>query len=867
MKKWLVVVFAVALGIGLFRLPVLRAVTASYNETVRIVDSAGNILGGVASGVTANYNSTVRVVDANGNVLNTLGLPYVSPTSLGAKADATQLFDAAMLAGPGAQWDLSSGSTAAFFSAVAYGYTGVNTSSPIDVVGCSDNTTGTPTAPSITTATTNEQVIYVSATNASSTTSIPTGFGNKEQFIYNGTVYGIVAGDKNFAAAGATGSQAGGQTGGGTNWISCLIALTPATSIVNSGASVQHTVTPYKDLGITDPSTATSAVEVACWSFYKGGGGNPAMPAGWTSIAMGDTSPDGNIEIKCAWHLTPSVPGTALSTNQPLTTIAESGTTVTAQTGAGGNLPTDWQVGQNVTIAGVGVGGYNGTFAITGLNYTTGAFTYTAGSGLGSSSGGTATVNTPFSAADVNKIICVDNAGFGVFYGGATRNVDLCGTITAFVDSADVTLSFANITGANVQAKQFRWGTDNGSPTNFLQRAIDSVGTNGGTVVFGPTYATSKGLQMPRKAPIVLMGTGAITTVQGATNFVGAFGNDLTASGGGIWWLTKSMTTPGINFGPTWANQATDTAEQSYLFQSAVENMSLLAGVGYHADAGGAATPSNPCGAGDGIDVINWTEVLMTNNVIHGWDGHGICSWAHNGAFNEFISLIQNHIYVNGAAGGDGVVFEGSGITAQNYLATNIIEDNGVDGVAVGGGGGSFETAVMVLQNTIQHNNQLQSGTHYNLNYGSASNSIVEGNWFEGGLGGTASNCLNGGAGTSGVSGGQTVGQLWIGNHYGSGNGCDNINNPTLQISLKTGTSIAGGGSLATGSNAFSGVVTSSAATGNVVTPGFTCPNAVVAALQDDTTAGGAKVTAQNATTFTFSATASDTVEYQAGCR
>lgn len=78
---------------------------------------------------------------------------------------------------------------------------------------------------------------------------------------------------------------------------------------------------------------------------------------------------------------------------------------------------------------------------------------------------------------------------------------------------------------------------------------------------------------------------------------------------------------------------------------------------------------------------------------------------------------------------------------------------------------------------------------------------------------------------------------------------------------------ISGGGALSTGSNSFAGRVTGAAAASNVLTPGFTCPNAVTCALEDDTTAGGAKVTAQNATTITFSATASDTVDYICGCR
>lgn len=78
---------------------------------------------------------------------------------------------------------------------------------------------------------------------------------------------------------------------------------------------------------------------------------------------------------------------------------------------------------------------------------------------------------------------------------------------------------------------------------------------------------------------------------------------------------------------------------------------------------------------------------------------------------------------------------------------------------------------------------------------------------------------------------------------------------------------ISGGGSLSTGSNSFAGRITSLAATSNVLTPGFTCANAVTCVFQDDTTVGGVKVTAQATTTETFSATASDTADYHCGCR
>ncbi len=66
----------------------------------------------------------------------------------------------------------------------------------------------------------------------------------------------------------------------------------------------------------------------------------------------------------------------------------ESGSTVTIATSAAHNL----SVGQKVTIAGVGVAGYNGTFTITSIP-TANTFTYTDGTaGLAASGGGTWTL-------------------------------------------------------------------------------------------------------------------------------------------------------------------------------------------------------------------------------------------------------------------------------------------------------------------------------------------------------------------------------------------------------------------------------------------------------------------------------------------
>jgi hypothetical protein len=93
-----------------------------------------------------------------------------------------------------------------------------------------------------------------------------------------------------------------------------------------------------------------------------------------------------------------------------------------------------------------------------------------------------------------------------------------------------------------------------------------------------------------------------------------------------------------------------------------------------------------------------------------------------------------------------------------------------------------------------------------------------------------------------------------------------NGNGQFESLSGNSGASISGGGSLGANSSSVFGTMTGLATTANVLTTGQTCPHNVVAIFQDNTTPGGIKVTASNATTITFSATSSDVGSYIAGC-
>ncbi len=94
---------------------------------------------------------------------------------------------------------------------------------------------------------------------------------------------------------------------------------------------------------------------------------------------------------------TTGLPSTCGGTESPITSTSESGTTVTITSTAN---PTGLLVGNNVTVSGVSVTGYNGIFAVTAIPTTT-TFQYTAASGLGAGSGG-------FAAADTAQCGLVD---------------------------------------------------------------------------------------------------------------------------------------------------------------------------------------------------------------------------------------------------------------------------------------------------------------------------------------------------------------------------------------------------------------------------------------------------------------------------
>jgi hypothetical protein len=74
--------------------------------------------------------------------------------------------------------------------------------------------------------------------------------------------------------------------------------------------------------------------------------------------------------------------------------------------------------------------------------------------------------------------------------------------------------------------------------------------------------------------------------------------------------------------------------------------------------------------------------------------------------------------------------------------------------------------------------------------------------------------------------------------------------------------SLGGGGVLAPGSNSVAGQISGVAATGNGLTPGFTCPHDVVGGFLDPVTGAPVAITGRSKTAIIFSATAGHEVDY-----
>ena len=265
------------------------------------------------------------------------------------------------------------------------------------------------------------------------------------------------------------------------------------------------------------------------------------------------------------------------------TGATQSGSTVTITT----STPHGLVVGHNVVIAGVGVAGYNGTFAITSVPTPT-TFTYTGAPGLAASGGGTAIDPTLGGLTLKGAVLQIGNAtgttmGQLVFGGSLPQAIDgaagnpgtvlFGGNASNILSSNSSTLTFGpnlTITGAtgliNTTSVAFNnLGTIAADPA--------AVGLVNGTITLSGTNWTNSGAINAKN--------GGTLHAQGTTTNFAA--GTLT---GGTWQVFGGSTLRLINSGVTTnaANIVLDGANSNFFRDAGTTN--ALAAFGANSAAG-----------------------------------------------------------------------------------------------------------------------------------------------------------------------------------------------------------------------------------------------------------------------------------------
>jgi hypothetical protein len=250
---------------------------------------------------------------------------------------------------------------------------------------------------------------------------------------------------------------------------------------------------------------------------------------------------------------------------------AEVGTTVTIRTSAIHGR----SIGDVVTMAGVGVGGYNGTFTITGTP-TTRTFQYAAVAGLAASGGGTATFNSPFQVriggndsavigtlalpytngniqsainaiagfAGTATVSGAASTGFTVTYSGASANVDVpniqlvnlsCGGCFASVQETNhggANDSFTLNYNGNVSAPIVNGTNFSAAGIQAALTPILPVGTTATVAGFAGGTFNNTGFQVTYTAP-ALTNIPVMLAVQNFSSGASGFVNE-TDKGGAV---------------------------------------------------------------------------------------------------------------------------------------------------------------------------------------------------------------------------------------------------------------------------------------------------------------------------------------------
>lgn len=442
----LLILGVLAFGIGVFGVPILHAVTALYNSTVRIVDSSGNVIGGTASAVSANYNSTVRVVDSTGHVIDSFGGgggAFVTPETYSAKGDGKIAYDGSV----------------------------------ITTATSTNNGTGTTiTATSVTTTVANSYVVTAMGFQGASFS--PPGVPTSRANIANGaTNYGYYFGDQNIASPGASGNVTGTQLT--DPWVAINLVLAPsggtiteiATANANATSGVQQSLIVNKPTG-----TALGQLMVACIIYPQTG--TQTAPSGWTQIAT--VSYQTNFTEWCGskvagasepstytWSYNVNCFSSASITTYSNAVVASATANVLNSAGA---AFVSGDVGKLICVNGVGSAGVELCGTITAVNSATSVTI--SFSGTTTASGQEYRYGTDNCTPFTNAIAAMSNGGTLLLSSGAYAS----SCSLAFTPNVGQILQGVSSTVSNNENFTTVNGTATGSAIWFLTKSLSAAG-------------------------------------------------------------------------------------------------------------------------------------------------------------------------------------------------------------------------------------------------------------------------------------------------------------------------------------------------------------------------------------------------------
>jgi hypothetical protein len=322
---------------------------------------------------------------------------------------------------------------------------------------------------------------------------------------------------------------------------------------------------------------------------------NPALGSIGVTVYIDEVTPNGTLVQSLALP-------TADSQQFSISAASETGTTVTITTAS----PTDYLVGQTVTIAGITPAGYDGDFVITGVSGNT--FTYTAAASLG-----TATVTGATAQGVVHAVVgdgqqsptgqmSLSGDGQYLFVSGYDNNPLPFGTalpVPTANGSQNVPRSIARIdSGGTVLTEAFstslnfadRFNIFNGVYSPDGNQVYISSGDNGfgpGGIFYLPALVQSASLVGS------IAGTQIASTGSPSPLGLEAFGGNLYAIGGGsgsgtsanIWQVGTGLPKADVSTitNATWATgTATITATNDYTLGQTVTIAGITGATGFN---------------------------------------------------------------------------------------------------------------------------------------------------------------------------------------------------------------------------------------------------------------------------------------------